>query len=385
MESIISVAATVTPEIKEGKKVYFSRLHQKYLVPKLVPQPNGMPPKLVIPIECTNYANARVAGALQLLAVAAGLPENEEAPLMTFLKSLENIAKADDVTLDGIPIEKRTKAFVQSFFGSARLGHRSEETLGGSNMLTGGFCHPMLMSGPPTIPPIDDVQYRIPPRGTHYTPSEFPPARTEAVAPSLFAEAFNECVPYTEFVPQEVDRTWNPEGLSTIDPWLHDPLATSRKRTSSHYTSILPQDGPFTSYEELPPFSFASSRPIQSQHQQNFEIEALHFSSVPYSGRNYLHGREITFQDQNTETIPGWTPPGYSPRWMPSVFERRDTSDAGHNSSYQSPSLGHGGSRGISRFQRREYSQLVGPSLPQHYSGYRRERTSSFSTKLVRR
>jgi hypothetical protein len=292
---------------------------------------------------------------------------------MTFLKSLENIAKADDATLDGIPIEKRTKAFVQSFFGSTRPGHQSEGILGERDTPKGGFHHPMLKKGL-TYPPINDEQY---PTAAHY---EFPEAPTEAATRSLYEDSVHECLPYHEFSPQVEDGTWHPEGAPSFDPWLYDSLATSRQTISLAYTSLPNRNDPSISYEALPPYPHV----IQNQQQQQFQLEQPYFSAVPSSGRRYPQGRLTTHQD--IENIPGWTPPGYSPPSRKlSVNERHATTDAGYNSSYyQSPSLGYRGSRGISRFQRYRPSQVGGPYPPPQYSGYGRERTPSFSTKSMR-
>lgn len=166
VDSLIMIANSITLERKEAKQKFYQRLEEKYLLPQQqMHNPEGT---LSIPNSYSTAASVHAAETIHTLASMFALPPGEIDVLMSMLKNLEGIATANHSILDQVPIEKRTKQLLQSFFGFT--SHQTTE--GQDNFLSdmtrrssvfiGGGIPGATVSTPRPIPPLPTTQPQMP-------------------------------------------------------------------------------------------------------------------------------------------------------------------------------------------------------------------------------
>ncbi|KAG7368005.1 hypothetical protein IV203_030748 [Nitzschia inconspicua] len=420
MENLISIANSVTPHVKEKKRDYFLRLHEKFLVPKQVPQPGGLPSKLAIPEAYAVSGSCRVMAALEHLGAALELPEKEEHALIAFLGNLENIAQADDAVFHSLPFLDRTKKLVQAFFGNAKNGVDNEKEVSERSGMPSLLYHPPISMArhwdreqPQTPPPPD-----FPDESVIMVDGPFDSMGVSYPDPFVGTPHSNEI-----HSPQEFGK-WSPRGFACFEPRNQDRLSSSnrpRRNSSPWYTSHQRQVSSYQpqwpSDRRAPPQERFSTRatyfksqqpPIPPPHsratpQERFSTRATYFKSQqppipPPRSREWSQdmasfGERFSRwppmnQDQNFEPARRYyTPPRHalSPPRMQHSYGRHPNSEPHVDIPYQNCSYDNAPSSGISRFQRREHSDQNGTSYSQApYPSYRGAETS-FSANPMRR
>jgi hypothetical protein len=139
--TLTSIVEALHPRKREMKASYFQRHSREFFVP----DESGN-------IHEPNDAAEFAAAALADWARTNGLPEGEERMLMTLLDTLGAIVTATDAKLQGLPIERKTRANLHQFFGSegindVSIGRNPVENLGSSNIRSGKTNHPHTGTG----------------------------------------------------------------------------------------------------------------------------------------------------------------------------------------------------------------------------------------------
>ncbi|KAG7347372.1 hypothetical protein IV203_016077 [Nitzschia inconspicua] len=393
MENLISIANSVTPHVKEKKRDYFLRLHEKFLVPRQVPQPGGLPSKLAIPEAYAVSGSCRVVAALEHLGAALELPEKEEHALIAFLGNLENIAKADDAVFRGLPFLDRTKKLVQAFFGNTNGVDNENEVSERSGIM------PSLLYQPPISMARhwDREQPQTPP------PPDFPNDSAIMVDGPFDSMGVSYSDPFVGtphsneiHSPQEFGK-WNPQGFACFEPRNQDRLSSSngpRRNCSPWYTSLQPNSHQRQSSSYQPPWPSDRRAPPQ----ERFITRATYLKSqqppLPppreWSQDMTSFGERLPpmYKDQKFEPAKRYyTPPRHtlSPPRMQHSYERYPNPEPPVHVPYQNRSYENARSSGISRFQRRVHSDQNGTSYPQApYPSYRGAE-ASFSANPMRR
>lgn len=130
--TLTSIVEALHPRKKELKAAYFETHNREFFVP-------DESASFHEPNDAAEFA----AATLEVWARAYGLPEGEERVLMTFLNTLGAIGTATDAELQGLPVERKTRAKLHQFFRSEEWindvssTRNPRENLGSSNVRSG--------------------------------------------------------------------------------------------------------------------------------------------------------------------------------------------------------------------------------------------------------
>jgi hypothetical protein len=127
--ALTSIVEALHPRKCELKASYFERHSREFFVPDETGN-----------IHEPNDAAEFAAAALADWARTNGLPEGEERMLMTFLDTLGAIVTATDAKLQGLPVERKTRAALHQFFGSEGINDVSSMRSPEENWLSSSVC-----------------------------------------------------------------------------------------------------------------------------------------------------------------------------------------------------------------------------------------------------
>lgn len=234
IQTLIAVADAVAPERKASKRALFRRLETKFFLPPSPCSDVDAAPAFASTGAATEAASdaaaTHVAGGLREIARTFELPPGEENILMSELGDLQTIATADDSLLATIPIDRRSRKVLHSFFGS--LAGKEGATV--ETRLPREPRPPLLQQQQhnPNSHSVTSIAAQLFPRSTSSLPPSFPTHESpcdRSLAPSVHPfQALNQ-------VPQVQPLQEHLLDPSTMDEFWMEPRDALAASTASFY------------------------------------------------------------------------------------------------------------------------------------------------------
>lgn len=109
VDALKSIANAITTTSRSKKNRYYEKQHQRYFLPQPI---TGS-----IPVSSKDAATAHVAETLREWGRRFDFPDGETDVMLSILGSLGNITTVNGTDLQSLPIEKRSKDILLTFFG----------------------------------------------------------------------------------------------------------------------------------------------------------------------------------------------------------------------------------------------------------------------------
>jgi hypothetical protein len=303
IQSLIMVAKSITPEQKAKKREYFAHQSAKYLLPKWLSSSSQQGSRqqqlqLTIPDSYAPAAGLHATEAIRMLATVFEFPTSEENVLMSMMNNVENIVRADASTLNSLPLDRRTKELVYTFFGSkTRMGASQDSFQNHEFDDTRLPDHTMGPSPPFSLPPQEQEMEERPfvdfvrsANSRFYNNNTWTPPR----------------VPNSSRLGQYPPRTMQGQGLVNQTNF---PVQDFEYQDWGQENSVRfqPYPPPHRQYHQPPmqqdPQPYYMQQ--QQQQQQNFQPQYHHRSYPPQSvHRQYMGSGRVTRQPMTANYPP---------------------------------------------------------------------------------